>query len=183
MSEDARNEALGLAAETMGELVDFWGFKASTGRIWTLLYLHTEPLPADVIGTELGLSAGAVSMGLSELMQLGLVARAATPHERKRHYRAETDIWGIIRRIVRERELRLVGRARQRFAEAVQILEVAVAAGDTTAETQFMLERLRGLRDLADLGYTLVENLAELGQFSLKPIQGMLSWARGSTGR
>lgn len=178
MSKAARQRALGLAAETMGELVDFWGFKASTGRIWTLLYLHTKALPADVIAEELNLSTGAVSMGLAELMQWSLVAREPMPEARKRHYRAETDIWGIIRRIVRERELRLVGRSVQAFDTAVKELERAVTEGDDSEETAFMLERLRGLRDLAKMGYSLVENLAELGQFTLKPIQGMLSWGR-----
>src|SRR5690606_25114325 len=45
----ARGRAIDLAAETMGELVSFWGFKSSLGRIWTLLYLTPEPLSADVI--------------------------------------------------------------------------------------------------------------------------------------
>ncbi len=180
MSDDPREKAIGLAAETMGELVDFWGFKASTGRIWTLLYLSTKPMPADSIADEVNLSAGAVSMGLSELMQWGLVAREAMPNERKRHYRAETDIWGIIRRIFRERELRLVGRSVRQFEEAVALLEVAIEDGDNTPETAFMLARLQGLLELARLGYTMVENLADFGQFTLKPIQGILNWRRGN---
>lgn len=177
MEQDARQRAMDLATETMGELVDFWGFKASTGRIWTLLYLSPGPLTADEVGDALGLSAGAVSMGISELMDLGLVTRAPNAQARKRHYQAETDIWGIIRRIVRQRELPLVGRASKRFAEAVELLEQAIAAGDDSDHTRFALERLRGLLDLARMGYTLVKNLADLGSFSLKPLRGILSLA------
>ncbi len=107
---EARQRALDLAAETMGELIAFWGFKASMGRIWTLLYLSSRPLPADEIAERTQLSAGAVSMALADLQQWGIAERAALPGDRRRHYRAETDVWGMVRRIVRERELRLVGR-------------------------------------------------------------------------
>lgn len=170
--QQARQRAVGLASETMGELVSFWGFKTSMGRIWTVLYLTPEPLPADVIAERTHLSAGAVSMALSELGQWGIVTRAATPNRRKRHYRAETEVWSIVRRIIRQRELRLVGRAVDRFARAIEVLEAADPADD---EVRFMLERLRGLHRLATIGHRLVERLADVGKFSLAPIRGMLA--------
>lgn len=174
-TEEARRQATALAAETMGEIIDFWGFKASMGRIWTLLYLSMESLPADVIAEETKLSAGAVSMSLAELMQWGLVSRDPLAGDRKRHYKAETDIWAIIRRIIRERELRLVGRAVERFEKAVALLEEAEARDPGDEHVKFMLGRLRGLLGLAKIGYRLVEKFADVGQFSLLPIRGSLS--------
>jgi DNA-binding transcriptional regulator GbsR (MarR family) len=178
-TEEARRQAVALAAETMAEIVDFWGFKASMGRIWTLLYLSTEPLSADVIAEETRLSAGAVSMSLTELMQWGLVSRDALHGDRKRHYVAETDLWGIIRRIIRERELRLVGRAVERFEKAAAVLEAAQAEHPEDAEVAHMLKRVRGLLDLARIGYRLVEKLADVGQLSLLPIRDALSKVMG----
>jgi len=174
-SKEARQQAVDLAADTMGELITFWGFKASMGRIWTLLYLSSEPLPADVIADRTGLSAGSVSMALNELMQWGIVDRAATGG-RKRHFRAETDVWGIVRRVIRDRELRLVGRAVERFSEAVKILEESLKE-EEDPETRFMLARLRGLLALAQTGYMLVEGFAEVGLFNLDPIRGALASA------
>lgn len=179
---DARRQAVDLAADTMGELITFWGFKPSMGRIWTLLYLSPEPLHADAIAEQTGLSAGAVSMALADLMQWGIVDRAVVPGDRKRHYQAETDVWGIVRHVVRERELRLVGRAVQRFSEAVSVLERSVADGDTSSETRFMLARLQGLLGLARLGYGLVERFTEVGLFTLDPIRGALrAWSSGGS--
>ena len=169
------HRALHLASETMGEIVTFWGFKASMGRIWTLLYLTPEPLPADEIAERTELSAGAVSMALTELMQWGVIGREPVPSARKRHYRAETDVWKIVRGIVRQRELRLVGRAVVRFEEGVEILEAALAADPGDTDAAFALKRLRGLLRLARTGYRLVEKLADVGQFSLLPIRGSLS--------
>jgi DNA-binding transcriptional regulator GbsR (MarR family) len=174
INEEARRRAIALVSETMGDLVAFWGFKASMGRIWALLYLSIEPLTADVIAEETKLSAGAVSMAITELMQWGLVSRDPLIVERKRHYQAETDIWAIIRRIIRERELRLVAQAIERFSEAVDLLETVDQRDPGRADIAFMLKRLRGLLDLARIGYKLVEKLAEFGQFSLLPIRGTL---------
>lgn len=177
-AHDARQRAVDLAAETMGELIAFWGFKASMGRIWTLLYLSPDALPADEIATRTQLSTGAVSMALAELQQWGIAERAVLAGARKRHYRAETDVWGIVRRIIRQRELRLVGRSVERFSEAVRVLQELLDREPNDAEAAFMLRRLEGLLGLARIGYRLVESFAEVGMFTLDPIRGALGKAR-----
>lgn len=176
---EPRARAVHLVAETMGELVEFWGFKASLGRIWTTLYLSADPLSADGITELTGLSTGAVSMGLQELAQWGLIDRVHVPGDRKRHFAAHTDIWEVIRRVFRERELRLVGRAVERFAEALSLLEQAQRDDPGSPEIAFMLSRVRGLLLLARTGYQLVERFADIGTFSLKPIRGTLSRVLG----
>ncbi len=176
---DPRQRAIDLAAETMGDIVSFWGFKASMGRIWTLLYLSNRPLPADMIAERTHMSAGAVSMALSELLQWEIIARAATPAERKRHYQAETDVWAMIRRIVRQRELRLVGRAEERFEEALELLRAAQTEAPDDDDLKVVITRLEGLLSLARIGYRLVEKLAQDGQISLLPIRDTLRRAVG----
>lgn len=170
-----RHRAIQIAGATMGDLVSFWGFKSSTGRIWALLYLSTAPLPADAIAEQTGLSTGAVSMGLKELQRWGVADRAMLPGVRKRHYQAETDIWGVVRRIFRERELRMVDKARFRFQEAIDLLE---AVEDPTEDDLHALARLRGLLGLAMLGYSMIETFARVGTLSLEPIRGVLSRER-----
>lgn len=174
----ARERVLAIAGETMGEIVSFWGFKASMGRIWALLYLLPDPLTADAIAEHTGLSSGAVSMSLTELQQWGLVDRAVVPGERKRHFRAETDVWGIVRRIFRERELRVIGKARDRFQAALAELE-AVEAVEADEQTRFMIARLRSLLELTRIGYSLIETFAAIGMLSLDPIRGALSGGLG----
>ena len=114
-------------------------------------------------------------MALAELQQWGIAERAVLPSERKRHYKAETDVWGMVRRIVRERELRLVGRSMQRFTEAVDVLDAALKDHPDDEEMTFMVRRLRGLLSLTRIGYQLVESFAEVGLFTLDPIRGALS--------
>ena len=46
------------AAEAVGELIAFWGFKKGHGQIWTLLYLRDAPMTAKQIQTAFSLSKG-----------------------------------------------------------------------------------------------------------------------------
>lgn len=171
-----RDRAIAIVAATMGDLVSFWGFKSSTGKIWAQLYLSSKPLAADEIARRSGLSSGAVSMGLSELQKWDVVDKAVVAGARKRHYQAETDVWGVVRRIIRERELRLIDKARNRFREATELLE---SVADPDEEDLHALKRLRGLQKLTEIGYTLVETFGKVGRFTLEPIRGALSLGLG----
>ena len=88
-------------------------------------------------------------------------------------------MWAIVKRIIRERELRLVARAVDRFSQAVEILEQAQAETPDDPEIKFMLGRLRSLLGLTRIGYKMVEGFAEVGLFTLHPIRGILQGLRG----
>ncbi|MFT7520554.1 MAG: DNA-binding transcriptional regulator GbsR (MarR family) [Kiritimatiellia bacterium] len=176
---DRRHLAVAIIAETMGELVEFWGFKASMGRIWATLYLSRDPLPADEIARRTGLSSGAVSMSMHDLAGWGLIERVPVPGSRRRHYAAHTDVWEVIRRIFRERELRLVQTAIDRFERALELLEAEAKANPDDHELPFIIERVQGLLRLAKIGHSLVARLADVGSFTLQPIRGTLSRIMG----
>ena len=92
-------------ADAVGALIESWGFKRNMGRMWAVLYLEDHPLTAADLGERLGLSTGAVSMLLAELLQWGVVKKAWVVGERREHYEAETSIWKMVSRVFREREL------------------------------------------------------------------------------
>ena len=74
------------------------------GRMWAVLYLEDHPLTAAELGERLGLSTGAVSMLLTELLQWGIVKKAWVVGERREHYEAETvDLEDGVARVPRAR--------------------------------------------------------------------------------
>lgn len=167
--------ALRLAGDALGEVAEYWGFKGSMGRIWALLYLSPDPLGADEIASRSGLSSGAVSMALSDLVSWGIVARMEEAGDRRRLYAAEADVWRIVRQVVRARELPLLQRTVDRLGAAVADLEAASREAPDDADTAFVLERLRGLVGLGRVGLGMVETLAVgLDAVPLDPIRGML---------
>src|SRR5262245_3005122 len=141
---DAITQAELAVADTVGRLMEFWGFKRPMGRMWTLLYLSPEPLGAAELGEQLKMSTGAVSMTLNELLKWGAVRKTWRPGERRDFYEAETSIGKLVQRVLRERELTLV----REFAEAIQAAEAALPRGRSRV-LDFKRDRMSQLQHLA----------------------------------
>lgn len=145
-------------ADTIGRLIEFWGFKRAMGRAWTLLFLSPEPLGATELAERLKMSPGAVSLTLGELLKWGVVRKTWRPGERRDYFEAETAIYKLVRRVLRERELILV-------REVGDALERAVAAlpkgprGKREGALDFKRGRLDMLRQLARVGENLLTAL------------------------
>jgi HTH-type transcriptional regulator, glycine betaine synthesis regulator len=118
-------EAELLAADAIGDIIEHWGFRKVLGRVWTVLFIAAEPLPAATIGERLSMSAGAVSMALTELQRWGVVQRVWRPGERKEFFQAETDFWRMISKVFDERERLLAESVRARLERAALLLEKA----------------------------------------------------------
>lgn len=142
------NHATWLVCEAVGEIIEFWGFKRALGRTWTLMYLSAEPLSATDVGRDLGLSSGAVSMTLKEMEHWGIIQRVSRPGQRQYFYRAETRLWLMIARVVKNREIHQIERLIQALQAAIKTLE----ADRATPGAALALGRLKALLGLAELG-------------------------------
>ena len=143
-------------ADAVGALMESWGFRRNMGRMWAVLYLEDHPLTAADLGERLGLSTGAVSMLVNELMQWEIIKKTWVVGERREHFEAETSIWKMVSRVFRERELRWVRTAHEAFAAAGKEL----LPGDDERH-QLIAGRIAGLTQLALVGANLLETMLE----------------------
>jgi DNA-binding transcriptional regulator GbsR (MarR family) len=160
-------------ADMVGKLMHFWGFKRPMGRIWTLLYLSPEPLSAGELGDRLRMSAGGVSMALSALEEWGCVHRSWVPGERRDYFAAEDDIWKMVQRVLRQRELLLVAEFEETLTRARGALEpqgdsskgankpqeASDSGGDAASQLSYKRDRLSRLLELTGAGQTLLAAL------------------------
>ncbi len=155
MATDASREAILRVADVVGRLMEFWGFKRNMGRLWCVLFLEKKPLSAADLGERLSLSTGAISMTLSELSKWGVVRKAFVPGERRDYYEPETDVWKMVSRVFRERELEHVRASMIEMERASEIL------GDDSSDANLVHARrqIESLLTLAKLGETLIENV------------------------
>lgn len=148
-------------ADTIGRLMHFWGFKRPMGRIWTILYLSPAPVSAADLGASLKMSAGAVSMALSELEKWGAVTRTWIPGARRDYFVAEPDIWKLVQRVVQERELGLV----KHFGSSLEAAEQQISSLEDSANAalaatlSYKRERLERLNKLRRAGETILSAL------------------------
>lgn len=155
-SGDALWESERIVSDTIGRLMVLWGFKRNMGRVWTLLYLSESGLTAQQLRERLGLSAGAVSMTLTELGRWGVVRKTWVPGDRRDHFEAEANVWKMISRVLRERERAEVVLAIEAFEDALAMLERRAEAGP---RARIQRERIERLLELARMARTMVDTL------------------------
>jgi DNA-binding transcriptional regulator GbsR (MarR family) len=145
-----------IVSDAIGRLMVLWGFKRNMGRVWTLLYLSDEPLTANALRERLQLSTGAISMTLSELARWGVVRKVFRQGDRHDYFEAESSLWKMISRVLRERE-------RAEVVLAIEALEDALAAlgrredDPSSARVRVQSDRIQQLLELARLGRTMLD--------------------------
>jgi HTH-type transcriptional regulator, glycine betaine synthesis regulator len=166
MADKTVDPAVLKVADAVGALIESWGFKRNMGRMWAVLYLEDHPLTAADLQERLGLSTGAVSMLLAELVQWGIVKKAWVVGERREHYDAETSLWKMVSRVFRERELNWIKTAVDAFAAAGDELEPG-----RDSRKKLMAERIATLTQLAQTGAKLLEAVLEGESVDSLPIK------------
>jgi len=163
-----------LVSDSIGRLIEFWGFKRNMGRLWAILYLSDRPLSAPEIQDRLQLSSGAVSMTLNELTRWGVVKKVWLQGERRDHYAAEGNFWKMISRVFNERERVEVLDAIDTMEDAIRFLKDKANEPEERARAQFQQERIRELLDLARLGKQLLDALIKDAKVDGSPLMKVL---------
>jgi HTH-type transcriptional regulator, glycine betaine synthesis regulator len=168
-TREEERELIHEVADAVGALMEFWGFKRVMGRLWAVLYLVGEPLSAAELCERLAISSGAASMTLADLERWGVVKRSRKPGDRREYFEAETDVWKMVSRVLRERELSQIESAVEIFDRARERLLRAIPPGEQ-ARVSRMAERIARLGDLARVGRGLLTAMVQQHKVDLGPL-------------
>jgi HTH-type transcriptional regulator, glycine betaine synthesis regulator len=165
-----------IVSDVMGRLIEFWGFKRNTGRIWTVLYLSPVPLTAQDLRQLLGLSSGSVSMMLAELARWGVVRNVWVHGDRRDHFAAEVHLWKMISRVLSEREKAQITAVADACEEALRFLETKRHSPDPNERQRADLQigRIRTLHSLVRTAKKLLEGLLLTAKLDAGPLAAFL---------
>lgn len=133
-----------------GEMGARWGVNRTVAQIHALLYIGGRPMHAEEIADTLGVARSNVSTSLRELQGWNLVKLVHLSGDRRDHFETSTQVWELLRTIVRERQRREVAptiavlrelladpalskdpaAARTRMRETLELLETLTAWSD-----------------------------------------------------
>jgi HTH-type transcriptional regulator, glycine betaine synthesis regulator len=162
-------------ADAVGALMELWGFRRQLGRVWAVLFLSERPLAAPELCDRLHISTGLLSMSLAELRRWGVVRSVEIPGDRKEHFEAETNVWKLVTRVLREREKRAVEQALATFEHALAELRLALADVDPTVKVQarFKAKRLEVLAGLSRAALGVLRLLVDSARADVGPIKAL----------
>ena len=92
--------------QSWGALGSSWGVNRTMAQIHALLLISPEPLSADDIMEDLQVSRGNANMNLRALIDWGLVYKELKAGERREFFRAEKDMWEVVKKIIIQRKKR-----------------------------------------------------------------------------
>ncbi|HZO13752.1 MAG TPA: MarR family transcriptional regulator [Polyangiaceae bacterium] len=171
--EDRLSLRIRQVCEAVGQFIEYWGFKAIHGRIWTFLALRSEPVSQIEIAEFFGVSRSLVSGAVAELIEHGLV-RPVSDH-RNAPYEAVIDFWPTISDVLRDREWMLVEAARLALDGAIEEMELS----NPRSTARFNLERMRLLLRMAELAQALLRLL--IGIRVPRKLEELGSWLKNSS--
>ncbi|XZG71777.1 GbsR/MarR family transcriptional regulator [Chitinibacteraceae bacterium HSL-7] len=127
-----------------GEMGSRWGVNRTVGQIYALLYISPQPLNADDIVEQLGMSRSNVSIGLKELQSWRLVRLIHQPGDRRDYFATPDDVWEIFRTLAEEKRKREVDPTLSLLREAM----LQTPQDDAEAHTQ---KRMKEMHELIEL--------------------------------
>lgn len=145
----------------MGRLARFFGFSEVMGRLYGILLLSPEPMSLDDLASGLEISKGSVSMNMRDLERWGMAKEVWVRGERKKYYKAESDMWQVIRSVLSSRERREVDLALQVLGESVEKLKLAESelSPEERELAQYYLERIADLQSFFQFAQIALETV------------------------
>jgi DNA-binding transcriptional regulator GbsR (MarR family) len=154
--------------EHWGMMARAWGINPTMGELFALLYITGRDWTADGLRQWLRVSRGNVSMNLRELISWGVVYKLHRPGERRELYRAESDVWTLFRRILRERK-------RRELDPTLTVLDRILEHSNREPALHDLKSRLETLRQFFSLIDGLAVRLLTLESDEMSEIGALLS--------
>jgi DNA-binding transcriptional regulator GbsR (MarR family) len=126
-----------------GEMGTRWGVNRTVAQIHALLYITGRPMHAEEIADTLRVARSNVSTSIRELQSWNLVRLVHLAGDRRDHFETATDVWELLRTIVRERQ-------RREIAPTIQVLSELLADPAISKDPADAKRRMRETLDLLE---------------------------------
>lgn len=125
--------------QSWGALGSSWGVSRTMAQIHALLLISPEPLCAEEVMEGLQVSRGNANMNLRALIDWGLVYKELKSGERKDYFRAEKDMWEVVKRII-------IQRKKKELEPMLRVLDEVSQIEDKSAEAEEFIKVIRDIK-------------------------------------
>lgn len=115
--------------QSWGVIGSNWGINRTMAQIHALLLIAPDSLSAEEVMDGLQISRGNTNMNLRELMDWGLVYKELKPGERKEYFRAEKEMWEVVKKII-------IRRKKKELEPMIKILSEVSDIEENSAEAE-----------------------------------------------
>jgi DNA-binding transcriptional regulator GbsR (MarR family) len=149
-----------------GEMGSRWGVNRTVAQVHALLYLSTEPLPAEEIAEALSVARSNVSTSLRELQNWQLVQTTPQFGDRRDFFTTSHDVWQLFLTVLQqrvEREIEPTIAALDRLAAEARAEKQPGVTARITGMHTFLQEIHGWYRQMSKLPPSTLRSLMSLG--------------------
>ncbi len=126
-----------------GEMGTRWGVNRTVAQIHALLFITGRPMHAEEIADTLSVARSNVSTSIRELQGWNLVRLVHLAGDRRDHFETFTDVWELLRTVVRERQ-------RREIAPTIEVLRELMADPSISRDPAQSKVRIRETLELLE---------------------------------
>jgi DNA-binding transcriptional regulator GbsR (MarR family) len=140
--------------QSWGVIGSNWGINRTMAQIHALLLIAPESLSAESVMEDLQISRGNANMNLRELIDWGLVYKELKPGERKEYFRAEKDMWDVVKKII-------VRRKKKELEPMLKVLNELDKIEEKTDEAEEFKKVLKDIKLFSDKADSTLDALVK----------------------
>lgn len=126
-----------------GEMGTRWGVNRTVAQIHALLFITGRPMHAEEIADTLSVARSNVSTSIRELQGWNLVRLVHLAGDRRDHFETSTEVWELLRTVVRERQ-------RREIAPTIDVLRELMADPSISKDPAEAKVRMRETLELLE---------------------------------
>jgi len=146
-----------------GEMGAAWGVNRTMAQVHALLFFHGQPLHAEEICQTLSVARSNVSNSLKELLNWKLITTTQMLGDRRTYYETDSDVWALLRTIVKERKQR-------EFDPTVRMLRELVESPGFANEPFVSQQRVRDTLQLMDTLESWVDEMLRMSPGAMEKL-------------
>lgn len=132
--------------EAWGIMASTWGVSRSESQVYALLLLRNEKMSSEDIMQELHMSRGNVHAVLHTLMDYELVFKSHVMGERKEYFRAVTDLWLVMDKMVKYMKRRSL----DRFVEMMETITPEQEISASSSHLEKLKTNIKGIAEVCN---------------------------------
>lgn len=155
--------------DSIGEFIEYWGFKNVQGKIWALIFLIEKPIDANFIMNHLEVSKALVSMSIKELLEYDVILKVKSPEKATHHYISNPDLSSVILNVLMIREAKMLLEIKSRC----ELLDRA-SENKSDVEKFATKDRVKKLAEMIETADKALKLLTAFKSFNIKDISRSL---------
>lgn len=152
---------------SIGEFIEYWGFKKIHGKIWALIFLAKEPVNAKYLMDGLGVSKALVSISIKDLVEYDVIK--VSPEKMSTiHYVSNPNLSEVITNVILSREAKIL----LKIKNSCELLEQKT--GLDNGSIKISEERVKKLKKMVSMANVALKTFTTIKQFSFKDLKKSL---------